>query len=251
MEVFAASRPAVSPAAVGLRDRVFYSTMAIAMALTVLVGFGPTYYFRLFSVEGPGATISGAPFTFLVHLHGLVFSGWVLLFIVQTTLIATRRVRLHQRLGIAGAILALAMILIGISTAIAGAKAGASPPGADPLAFLVIPLGDMALFAIFIGSALILRRKKEEHKRLMLLAYISLLTAAVARWPGVSPLGPLAFYGFTFLFLVAAIAYDLVTRRRVHKAYLWGGALLVLSVPIRLALSGTAVWQAFAEFLVR
>jgi hypothetical protein len=85
----------------------------------------------------------------------------------------------------------------------------------------------------------------------MLLAYISILTAAVARWPGVLPLGPLAFYGFTFLFLAAAVAFDLTTRRRVHRAYILGGALLALSVPMRLALSGTGPWRAFAEFLVR
>lgn len=251
MEVLATSRPVASPAATRARDRVFYCSMAILMALTVLVGFGPTYYYRFFSIDGPVATISGAPFTFLVHLHGFLFTGWVLLFIVQTSLIAGRRVKLHQRLGIGGAILAAAMVLIGASTAVAGARAGAAPPGVDPLVFLAIPLGDMALFAIFIGSALILRRKKESHKRLMLLAYVSILTAAVARWPGVLPLGPLAFYGFTFLFLAAAVAYDLATRRRVHAAYFWGGALLVLSVPMRLALSGTAAWLAFAEFLVR
>jgi len=220
------------------------------MAFTVLVGFGPTYYYRFFSIQAPIATISGGPFTFLLHLHGLLFTGWVVLFAVQTTLIARRRVKLHQRLGIGGAILAAAMVFIGTSTAITGARVGAGPPGVDPLAFLAIPLGDMVLFSIFVGSALILRRKKESHKRLMLLAYISILTAAVARWPGVLPLGPMAFYAFTFLFLAAAIAYDLTTRRRVHRTYVWGGTLLLLSVPVRLVLSGTAAWRAFAEFLV-
>ncbi len=237
-------------AAAGVYDRVFYSGMAIAMALTVFVGFAPTYYLRLFSTEGPVATVSGFPFTPLVHLHAVVFSAWVLLFIFQTALIASRRVKVHQRVGIAGAALAAVMIVIGIGTAIAGARAGSGPPGVDPLAFLIIPLGDMALFAIFVASAIGLRRNREAHKRLMLLAYVSLLAAAVARWPGVMPLGPLGFYGFAFLFLFAGIGYDLLSRRRVHRVYKWGGALLVLSVPARLAFMETGLWRAVAEFLV-
>lgn len=251
MAIATAPRPAAPPLAAGAYDRIFYSGMAITMALTVLIGFGPTYYFRVFSAGSPAATISGAPFTPIVYLHGFAFSCWVLLFVVQTALVAARRVKLHQRLGIAGAVLAAVMIVVGTSTAIAAAKAGSAPPGVDPLSFLAIPLGDMVLFAIFVSAALKQRRKREAHKRLMLLAYIAILTAAVARWPGVLPLGPLGFYGLTFLFLVGAIAYDLVTRRRVNSVYKWGGALLVLSVPARLILSQTSAWRAFAEFLVK
>jgi len=225
--------------------------MAVTMAVAVLIGFGPTYYFRLMSAEAPNATISGAPFTTILHLHGLVFSSWVLLFIVQTGLVAARRVKLHQGLGVAGAVLGGLMALIGTVTAIAAARAGSAPPGADPLAFLAIPLGDMTMFAIFLGAALVKRRKKESHKRLVLLAYISILAAAVARWPGVLPLGPLGFYGLTFLFLATAIVYDLVTRRSVSGVYKWGGVLLVLSVPLRLIVSQTSGWRAFAEILIR
>lgn len=245
------ARTPASPAAAGVYDRVFYSGMAIAMALTVFVGFAPTYYLRLFSTEGPAATVSGFPFTPLVHVHGVAFSAWVLLFIVQTALIASRRVQVHRRLGIAGAALAAVMIAIGTGTAIAGARAGSAPPGVDPLAFLIVPLGDMVLFAIFVAAAIGQRRNKEAHKRLMLLAYIALLAAAVARWPGVMPLGPLGFYGFAFLFLFGGIVYDLLTRRRVHRAYIWGGALLVLAVPARLAFMETSLWLAVAEYLVR
>ena len=73
----------------------------------------------------------------------------------------------------------------------------------------------------------------------------------MARFPGVLPLGPLAFYGFTFIpFLAAAILYDRVTRGRVHPVYLWGGALLVASVPLRLAISATHTWQRVAEALI-
>ena len=75
--------------------------------------------------------------------------------------------------------------------------------------------------------------------------------APAARLPGVFPFGPLAFYGIAFVFLVAGIIYDLVSRRRVHPAYVWGGTLLVASVPLRLAISGTATWMAIAQALTR
>jgi hypothetical protein len=248
MATVAASQPRRQPAAAGAYDRIFYSGMAVVMALTVLVGFAPTYYLRAYF---GGVTVTGATsLSPLAHLHGALFTGWVVLFIVQTALVANHRVALHQRLGVAGAVLATVMTAVGITTAVKAAARGAAPPGADPLAFLAIPMGDMVVFPIFVAAALWMRRKKESHKRLMLLAYISIIVAAVARLPGVLPLGPLGFFGLAFVFLLVAIIYDLVSRRRVHPAYIWGGALLVASVPLRLMVSGTGTWQAMARFLV-
>jgi hypothetical protein len=229
---------------------VFYGGMAIAMGFTVFAGFASTYYLRFF-VGGPSATFSGGPFTALVHVHGALFTAWVLLFIVQTALVASRRVAVHRRLGVAGAGLAAAMVGAGTFIAIATAARGAVPPGLDPLAFLAIPIFDMVLFATFVTAALALRRDKEAHKRLMLLAYVSIVAAAVARLPGMLPLGPPAFFGLSFLFVVVAGIYDFFSRRRVHRVYLWGGALIVASVPVRLAISGTGAWRTLAALLTR
>src|SRR5687768_9596902 len=151
-----------SPAREYTRDRLFYSGMAVAMGLTVFVGFGSSYYLRFLS-SGPGTTVSGGPFTPLIHLHGVLFTAWVLLFIVQTALVASRRVAVHRRLGVATAVLAVLMVVVGTSTAIATASRGAAPPGVDPLVFLVIPMFDMLLFATFITFALVKRRDREAH----------------------------------------------------------------------------------------
>jgi hypothetical protein len=251
MAIVATASPRTQSSArahVGTYDRVFYGGMAIVLAALVFSGFAPTYYMTFFS-DGARATVSGGPFTTLVHVHGALFTGWVLLFIAQTALVASHRLAVHRRLGVAGAILAAAMILVGTLTAVATAKRGGAPVGVDPLAFLAIPIFDMVLFATFVTSALVLRRNKDMHKRLMLLAYISIIGAAVARLPGVPSLGPLAFFGLAYSLVVVAAIYDLVTRRRVHKAYLWGGALMVASVPLRLAISDTGLWQAFARAL--
>lgn len=249
MATFATSQPARQRAAAGAYDRMFYSGMAIVMAVSVFIGFARTYY--LSAYFGTHGTIGGRPFSTIIRVHAVLFTTWVLLFTVQTALVARHRVAIHRRLGVAVAAVAAMMIVVGTATALDLARHGGAPPGIAPLAFLAIPLGDIAIFSVLIATALYLRRNKEAHKRLMLLAYTAILAAAVARFPGVLPLGPLWFYGLTFLPILAlSITYDLVTRRRVHPAYLWGGALLILSVPGRLIISGTPTWHRLAEILV-
>jgi len=244
-----ATQPGRQQAAAGPYDRMFYSGMAVVMAIIVFTGFARTYY--LSAYFGTHATIGGRPFSPIIRVHALLFTTWVLLFIAQTSLVAAHRVAVHRRLGVAVGVLAAIMIVVGTATALDLARSGGAPPGIAPLAFLAIPLGDMAVFSVLIGTALYLRRKKEAHKRLMLLAYTAILAAAVVRFPGVLPLGPLWFFGLTFLPVLAiCITYDLLTRRRVHPAYLWGGALLILSVPGRLMISSTPAWHRLAEMLV-
>ncbi len=219
------------------------------MALTAFIGFAPSFYLRgIFHKPTPSGMTTLSAVTLL---HGILFTSWVLLFIVQATLVAKHNVALHRKLGIAGAVLAAGMIVAGSAIAIQMAQRGGAPPGVNALAFMTVPLGDIFMFAIFVGSALWMRRNKEAHKRLMVLAYISIIAAPIARLPGVLPLGPFGFYGLAMVFLLAAVIYDFVSRRRVHAVYVWGGLALVLSVPGRLMLSGTPLWHSFAAMLVR
>ena len=152
----ASRRPSLSR-----HDRVFYGGIAIALALTVFVGFGPTYYFRIFSRSPLLAT--GGPVTLLVHVHAMLFSAWVLLFIAQTTLVAQSRIAVHRRLGIAGGVLAALMVVIGTLTALKKAARGEAPAGVDPDQFLMIPVSDMVFFAGFVTAALLLRANREAH----------------------------------------------------------------------------------------
>jgi hypothetical protein len=243
------ANPAPRRVSVSQRDRVFYSSIAIALALTVFAGFGPTYYFRVIT-GSPPSTLTGGPVTPLVHVHAALFSLWVLLFIAQTTLVAQRRIAVHRRLGIAGGLLAALMVVVGTVTALMKAARGEAPGAADPHEFLMIPLSDMAFFGGIVAAALRLRANREAHKRLMLLAYVCLVVAAVARLPGVLPLGSLVFFGLAFLFILAGVIYDRVSRGRVHPVYAWGGTLLAISVPVRLFVSRTEAWTRFAQWAV-
>ncbi len=243
---------AAAPAsrAIGAYDRVFYGGMGVLLAALTLVGFGPTFYFRW--LVDPMPTVSGSTtLTPLTYFHGAVFTAWVVLFIVQTSLIASRRVAVHRKLGIAGAVLAGLMIVIGVSTAIAAARLGSAPPGVDSLTFMAVPMFDMILFAGFVAAAILRRKDKETHKRLMLLAYISIIGAAVARMPGVLPYGPLAFFGIAYGLSFLGAGFDYWSRGRVSRVYWWGIPLLLLSVPLRLVVSGTGAWQSFARFVTQ
>ena len=231
------------------RDRVFYTGISLALLATMIAGFSRTYYLPMLRGE-VARTISGGPVTGLFHLHGTLFTLWMLLLVVQTTLVASRRIRLHRALGVVGGGLAASMVVVGLGAAIRTAARGGAPTGVDPRAFLVVPLFDIALFAAFVSLAIVYRRRKEAHKRLMVLASVSIVTAAVARIGGVQ-LNPLVFFGLTALFIVAGVIHDVTSRGRVHPVYLWGGAAFVASVPLRLALSSTAAWLSFADWLTR
>jgi uncharacterized membrane protein YozB (DUF420 family) len=229
----------------GGKDRRLYALLALLFPLVVLIGFARTYYLKGFfdTPALPGR---------LVHLHGIVMTTWVVLFIVQIWLVASRRTKLHQRLGIWGAVLASLVFVIGIATGIDAAARAAAPPGIPPLRFLVVPLADMLLFAILIGTALYFRRRMDIHKRLMLLAAVNLFTPAIARiqLQFIQTGGPLAFFGLTDLFLLGFVTFDTVRNRRLNPAFLWGSLLIILSQPLRLALAGTDIWLRFAALLV-
>ena len=228
------------------REHLFYTGMAVAVVITVFAGFARTYYLRPYF---------GTPaLTPLLHLHGVIFTSWLVLFLAQTALVAANRTGIHRRLGVAGAVIAVLIVLVGTATAIIRAKLVEVPPGSpSPLAFLTIPLGDMLVFASLVGAGFYFRRRGDVHKRLMLLATISILPAATARLPFafIQQVGPLAFFGLADLFIVACLLYDLVARGRIHRATIWGGLVIVVSHPLRLVIGNTTAWLAFATWLTQ
>jgi hypothetical protein len=227
------------------RERLFYTGMAVAVVFTVFMGFARTYFLKSY--------FGSPPLIPLLHLHGVVFTSWIVLFLTQNILVAAHRTDIHRRLGIFGAVIAMLMVVVGALTAIIRAKQAVAPiDDTSPLAFLVIPLGDILVFSCLIGAGFYFRRRADVHKRLMLLGTISILAAAIARLPfEFLKAGPPAFFGLTDLFIFACLLYDLFTRRRVHRATLWGGLLIVASQPLRLMIGGTHAWIAFATWLTQ
>jgi hypothetical protein len=226
------------------RGRNFYVAMAVISAIIVFAGFSRTFFLNSYFAK--------RDLTSLMIVHGIIFSCWLVLLIVQTSLVAANRTDLHRKLGLAGAILAALMIVVGLTLAIQAAKYGFKTPGLPPpLIFLVVPFFDILVFTVLVAAALYYRGQPDTHKRLMLLATIAILPPAFARFPFHFVSAALPFSAFILgdVVLIGCILWDVAIHKRLHRAYLWGGLILFLSFPLRLAIAGTSVWLAFARWL--
>jgi hypothetical protein len=233
------------PRQLGARyDRQFYTGMAIAAAVVVFVGFAPTYFLR--------ASYQATPLPAYLQVHGFLFTTWVALFIAQTSLVAARRTNVHRRVGWATAALAGVMVVVGTTAGVWSMRRQVEAGFAQQAqVFLTTPLFSMVAFAAFVAAAIKLRRDSQTHKRLMLLATISILDAAVARLPlEVLRTSSWAYLPATDILLAAAILYDVMSRRTVHQAYVWGGLLLVTEQALRIPVGETAAWQAIARSII-
>jgi hypothetical protein len=223
----------------------FFTATAIAGLLGTLIGFAPTYFLMRW--------FDAPPLPFIVHVHGIFYTGWILLYLAQTSLVAVGRRDLHKKLGVAGIVLGAAMVILGVAVAIEGAQRGAGEPGRDQLAFIINPLANVVMFAGLLVAAISQRQRSPYHKRLMLLTMLPILTTPLARisrmldLPTSAPVGGMMMSN---LFLVALIAYDLKTRGKLHPATLWGGAILLLSQILRVLIGPTDTWRSFAAMLV-
>lgn len=227
-------------------DRRLFAVVAILFPIVVLIGFARTYYLKYAFGTPPLPSL-------LVHAHGLLMTLWIGFFIGQVWLIRSKSHRLHMRLGVFGLVLAIAIVIVGFFTAVAGAKypSPATTPGVEPLRFLAVPLFDMVVFSIIFGAAYIYRKRPAEHKRLILLTIIGFLPPAVGRFP-FEPFisgGPPVFFGIPAAIAILLLIYDTWRNKKLNKAFLAGALVLIASYPIRLALSGTDAWMAFATWL--
>lgn len=243
-ETVVPSAVALRSAAAGKRtDATFYLVMAIASTCLVFLGFARTYYLKPFF-----ATPALRP---LLHLHGVVFTVWMLIFVTQTALIASNRRALHRRLGYAAGFFACAMVVLGLLVAFSAERLGHGNAVADAETVFLISLVDILTFVVFLGAGFLWRRNPETHQRLMLLAVVAgLLAAAIPRLPLIG--GHPAAMGITGLsFLFAGPIYDLITRHSIHPAYLWGCLFSFGTfVPFRIALAATPTWHHVAKWLV-
>jgi hypothetical protein len=227
-------------------ERRFYFWMSAAMLATIFIGFAPSYYLRAVL---PAAT-PHAPMSGLVMVHGALFTGWVLLFMAQVSLVSTGRVDLHRRLGVTALGMVIAMALVGFSSGVLQIGRGTSPPGMSPLAWSAVPIIDVPIFTGMILAALWFRKQPQVHKRLMLVAMIGMLTPATGRlpWPVGTP-PALQLIGGMLPFFAALFVWDWRSRGKLHWATVTGTAIELGSWIFRLAIWETATWLSLAGWL--
>jgi hypothetical protein len=228
LEAADVQQPGVSPAVLGATQaeaaarrrnwRWFFVSMSLALFAVVAAGFARTFFLRgYFGTAQLPPGLRTLPM--YLWVHGIVLTLWFLLFLAQTILVASHRTDLHRRLGVAGAVLAVAVILVSafvLIRAIHGPSARGTSEAALPGA-IAAGSGDLITFSILAAAGFYFRRQPEMHKRLMFLASFGAVGAAIGRLPAVTALAALVF------FLMALPLYDIVcNRRRIHRATGWG-----------------------------
>jgi hypothetical protein len=232
---------------VKLRNRrithAFYIAAVVYMTIVVFVGFWPSYFGQLFT-DMPARH-------WVIHLHAVIFTGWLLLLLVQVSLVAAGNTKFHRKLGIAGGAYGILILILGIAAAFVlplGKIADGQWTMDEAASFLILPLGDMVIFSGLFGAALYYRKKNEIHKRLILAASVMLVFPAAARIYGEANIPALMVVWLAPI--VAGMILDGILHRKVHPAYLIGFAVLLLSIG-RAAIMYTEVWKDFAGSLLR
>jgi hypothetical protein len=207
--------------------------MAFSMAAGVFLGFTKTYYARSY--------FHSPAIPFWVHVHGAVFTGWILFYLLQNLLGMYGRMKLHRSLGIFGGLLASGVVVFGSAIALRQARQGRFFPFPDVYSLLAVSFGQMALFGIFIYFGLRLRRDGETHKRLILMSTQLFFFPAFGRLlHGINPLT----LSLALCFYFAGPIYDRLTRGSVHRAYRWGVPLLIITMPpFAVVASHAPVWR--------
>lgn len=232
------------------RERRFYSRMAIALVILVLIGFGPSFYLRnvVPSYPRPNPTLPPA-----VMLHGLIFTLWMLLVVAQTQLVRAGRRDIHMKLGVATVLLAIALIPVMYLTATWAVVRATQPPFTDPLTWTIVPLAVIVPFALMIWTGWKHRLNAQWHKRAMLSAAILAVAGPAI---GRLPIAPPTLGGFTFIFLLGLLLFvplfiwDKRTRGEIHPATWLGFAMLVASIALPLVVFWTgADWASIAAEL--
>lgn len=224
-------------------DRRLFVGAAFGALVVVFIGFSRTYFLK-FLYHTPALP-------WLVHLHGAVMASWFVLFFAQTSLIARHRADLHRRLGAIGAALIVVMVVLGMIVVAHAAAREVHAQAKDAPFFLMLLALDpfmLLVFATLAASAIAVRnRRGDMHKRLMLLATLSLTLFAIGRLP--FPSEALAWLLYALCLFVPVII-DTARNHRLHPAFGWGAPAVFVSLYVVRQLASTPAWMHFAERLV-
>ena len=226
-------------------ERIFFGGMAILLCAVVIIGFTPTYF---------GAGVIHAPLPSpILHVHGAVFTLWMVLFLVQSALISAKRVRWHRSLGVVAFCLPPIMIVLGVIAAVDALHRGVMIGPLDPAVSLAIPLMGIVCFTIVIFASWSSRRQPDAHKRLILLATMGLTEAAWGRFPwpkmGIPPAG--GAVGGLAILLLLLVAYDLISLHRIHRSTMWAVPFTFVLNAFAVPVGMTPAWHAFSALLLR
>lgn len=222
-----------------------YVALGVLVFVTMLVGFRVFYQNLVQFFRAP-------PGNELSFVHGLIMTGWCILFVVQAALVRAKRVDLHVRVGAVGAIFLAVVIVNAFLTSLAAVRVHHDAFLVPPEAFLAFLLGVLFGFAVLAVLALLFRLRPQIHKRLMLVALISALPAGLTRidfaWLYVA--FPLMLVLLTDLIILGAALYDFAQHRRFHSAFAFAFVFVLLVQATTLAVAASPFWTEFVHAYV-
>jgi hypothetical protein len=205
-------------------SRRFYLSLSVVMAMIIVAGFSQTVPGDL---APPGLPV-------LLQAHALAFGSWLAIMVLQPALISTGNARLHRKVGGAGAVIAAAMVVMGLAATVFAIRYHLVPTFFPPAIFLTMNGLGILVFGGLVAGAVTLRRRADWHKRLMICATAAILGPGLGRFLPMDSFGaaaPLVMYGVNDVVLLAGPVADLITFRRIHPAYLWGAGAVLLMEP--------------------
>jgi hypothetical protein len=205
-------RPKIGAGTGGVLAQYFYFFMSLLTVAAIVYGFSFTIGDRLIhpAIRRP----------WILYVHAIVFSGWLVFFVFQSALVRSRKVQWHRRMGWIGVGLGALIPVIGVSTAVAMGRFNlVSLHSKDAESFLIVPLFDMVCFTSTFPLAVYWRKKPELHRRLILVATCALTAAGFGRFPE-SILPHYLFYSGVDLLILLGAARDLIVNRAIHRVYL-------------------------------
>jgi len=217
--------------------------MSSLLIVLVFLGFAPTYYLR---------PIAAGPIPGYLHVHGAAMTMWFLLLLVQTTLIATQRRALHRRLGIAGACIAVIIVVLNPLVVAWSVPHMLAASGSTELTALIV-VGDLlvvGMFLVMVGLAIRWRRHPETHSRMLLLASLAVSGPALGRFSLSLTGSPLPGLIALMVLPLLVVVHDRVMMKRVHPVSAWGAAAIIGSFVISIAIANTAAGGAIVRWFL-
>lgn len=243
------------PSLTAFIDRWIYVFMAVLLIVTVLVGFVPDSIGKIAAVQAG----ERPPFPLAMHVHAVLMGSWLLMLLSQTTLMATGRRGMHMQLGLASMVLAPMLVAAGIVLVPTNLQSmiefgeGGTPEIQAMVRGFVHDMTNIALiqlrvaicFLALVFLALRARKRDNElHKRLIILATIVPMPAALDRMTFLyhsMPDSPLTVDLWPLFCIAPMFLWDLYRRKNVHRAY-WIYAALMVPTGIVLNLLWDSPW---------
>lgn len=223
-----------------------YTAIGVIGIAAILIGFSKTFII-------PVANSSfQAPL--IIYIHGFFAFSWVVLFLFQAYLIKAEKWNTHMTMGVLGTLIAVG---VAVTIPFAGAyqvqKDTAQGVGDGAVSAIVGTLTAALMFISLVFAALHYRKRPDVHKRLMLLATITVLWPAWFRFRHFFPSVPNPEIWFALVLadslIIVAWIWDKLKNGRIDPTLLYVGSFVIVEQSFEALTYDSEPWRAVARYL--